>query len=328
MPLSLRQRLMLTLLPLVILVALLGGAGALLLHRLGGSIDEILRENYESVVAMQNLKEALERIDSSFQFMLVARDMQDAKERRQLEDNAKRQFADFRLRFDDSLKKEQNNITIHPTEDKLVAELTAAAETYRRLGKDFFERSSREGVRNEDYYGKAGLYDTFLHIKAIAGKILDLNQDEMRVASQRASDTARNSLIWFGTGLAASTVLLAFLVWRTAQAILRPLRAVTESALAISAGNLDQLVPVVSGDERRCPAPWSASKQPLRAPSGTDSRSRSLLRFVPIPSCSPPAFTPCSFCFFALIILKRVRLFGLVQNSDNRVLPRPSPNLD
>jgi hypothetical protein len=81
MPLTIRWRLLLTFLPFAILVALLGGAGTLLFHRLGNSIDEILRENYESVLAMQNLKESLERIDSSFQFMLVAREIREAKER-------------------------------------------------------------------------------------------------------------------------------------------------------------------------------------------------------------------------------------------------------
>lgn len=249
MRLTLRQRLMLTLLPLLVLVAVLGGAGAILLHRLGGNIDEILRENYESVVAMQNLKESLERIDSSFQFMLVAREIRDPKERRQLEDNAKQQFADNWNLFDKALTKEQNNITIHPAEDTLVAELTAATETYRRLGKEFFDRSLRDGVRNEDYYGKAGLYAAFLIIKNGAHAILDLNQNEMRTASQRASATARKSLFWFGAGFAASIFLLGMLVWHTARAILGPIRAMTWSALEISAGNLDQVVPVIAQDE-------------------------------------------------------------------------------
>src|SRR5260370_29467525 len=91
-PLPLRQRILLTLLPLVILLAVLGGAGVLLLHSLGGSIDAILRENYESVVAMQDLKECLERIDSSFQFLLVARGLKNEKERKLLEEKARQAF--------------------------------------------------------------------------------------------------------------------------------------------------------------------------------------------------------------------------------------------
>ena len=57
--------------PLLALLAVIGGAAATLLYRLGGSIDLILRENYTSVVAMERLNESLERIDSSFQFALA-----------------------------------------------------------------------------------------------------------------------------------------------------------------------------------------------------------------------------------------------------------------
>src|SRR2546426_11870309 len=87
-----RQRILLTLLPLLILLAVLGSAGVLLLHQLGGSIDVILRENYESVLAMQDLKESIERIDSSFQFLLVARGLMDQNERQRLEERARQAY--------------------------------------------------------------------------------------------------------------------------------------------------------------------------------------------------------------------------------------------
>ena len=45
----------LTLLPLLALMAVLGGVGVVLLLRLGGNIDAILRENFDSVVYMERL---------------------------------------------------------------------------------------------------------------------------------------------------------------------------------------------------------------------------------------------------------------------------------
>ena len=92
MTLTLRQRFSLTLVPLVALVTVLGIAGVFLVQRLSNSVRDILRENYDSVVAMQDLKESLERIDSSFQFMLVARGIKDQKERESLEQKAREQF--------------------------------------------------------------------------------------------------------------------------------------------------------------------------------------------------------------------------------------------
>ena len=75
---TLRQRIVLTLAPLVCLLAVIGTTGLLLLRQVGDRIEDILRENYASVEAMERLNEALERIDSVFQFALQGKD--DAKQ--------------------------------------------------------------------------------------------------------------------------------------------------------------------------------------------------------------------------------------------------------
>ena len=55
MTLGLRQRIFLTLVPLLLLLAVLGSAGVVLLYQLGNSTGAILRENYDSVIAMERL---------------------------------------------------------------------------------------------------------------------------------------------------------------------------------------------------------------------------------------------------------------------------------
>ncbi len=109
MALSLRYRIVLTLLPLLALLAALGSAAVVLLYRLGGSIDLILRENYDSVIAMERLNEALERIDSSFQFALAGEEKKDQYE------------ANWAL-YEQALRTEQDNITL-PGEAELVDQL-------------------------------------------------------------------------------------------------------------------------------------------------------------------------------------------------------------
>src|SRR3954465_9332423 len=108
---TLRRRILLTLAPLLALLAVLGGAGIVLLHRLGGRTDLILRENYDSVRAMFRLNEALERIDSSFQFALAGR-----------EEDARRTYADNWSAYRDQLAAEERNVTL-PGEADLVARL-------------------------------------------------------------------------------------------------------------------------------------------------------------------------------------------------------------
>src|SRR5690349_5051266 len=87
MRLTFHRRVLLMLVPHFALLAVLGGAGVVLLSQLGGQIDQILRDNYESIVATEQLNEALERIDSSFQFTLAG---YEEKGREQYQDNWRR----------------------------------------------------------------------------------------------------------------------------------------------------------------------------------------------------------------------------------------------
>ena len=51
-------------------------------------------------------------------------------------------------------------------------------------------------------------------------------------------------MLWYGGGLATGIALAVILIASMIRTIFYPIRAVTESALAIGAGNLDQLVPI------------------------------------------------------------------------------------
>jgi two-component system, NtrC family, sensor histidine kinase KinB len=238
-----RRRILLAMAPLFALLVVLGGTATVLIYHLGNRIEKILRENYDSVIYMRDLNEALERIDSSFTFALAGR-----------EDYARRQYeADWKL-YDAALANERNNITL-PGEAELVAELTSLSKRYRAQGDAFF---AQQGRPRDDalYFGQDGLYAVFRKIKAVsqdkeaaAVSILKINQDNMELANREARHTARTSLSWYGVGLALGIALAVLLVAGTIRTILRPIRAVTESVTAIGAGNLDQLVPVTSDDE-------------------------------------------------------------------------------
>ena len=95
----------------------------------------------------------------------------------------------------------------------------------------------------------SGCLQLFREIKEVATSIRKLNQDSMERASAKAKKTATISQIGLGIGLAATVALAGLLLWTTTRAILRPIQAVTQSAIAIGAGNLNQAVPVVSNDE-------------------------------------------------------------------------------
>jgi two-component system, NtrC family, sensor histidine kinase KinB len=234
---TLRQRLLLTLTPLVVLFALLGGAGILLLYRVGARIDRILRENYDSVTYMVELNEALERIDSSFNLALLGQ-----------EETAREMYERNWKKYQDNLLAERHNITL-PGEKELVDELVRLTDLYRAEGDAFYRAPAHS--RSAFYLGsddKEGLVDRFKDIKRVATDIRDLNQKNMVDESARAKASAGTARIWLAAGLAV-TLLAGLLALGTLRSILGPLQDVTESALAIGAGNLNQAVPTGGPEE-------------------------------------------------------------------------------
>jgi signal transduction histidine kinase len=241
---SLRQRLVLTILPSLVLPAALGGIGLFLLSRVSHRVDAILRENYDSVVYMVGLNEALERIDSSFNYALLGREQ--------------KAYEDYRANwkeYDRNLDGESHNITILPTEQELFDRLKALTDQYRAQGQVFFTPGRSREQRSQDYLGapeepgRPGLLQRFKEIKGVSSAIRELNQKNMEDARDDARRTAVAAQIWLGGGLALAALLAGLLAWSTTRAILRPIRSVTDSAVAIGLGDLNQAVPVLSHDE-------------------------------------------------------------------------------
>src|ERR1700755_3112121 len=97
---NLRAKLLLGYLVFIAALVVLGGWGAWRLREMGGVSRRIIANNYDSVVAAEEMKESLERQDSAALFFLLG---QRAK--------AETQLREHRSRFDAALGKAANNIT-------------------------------------------------------------------------------------------------------------------------------------------------------------------------------------------------------------------------
>src|SRR5262249_11781695 len=154
---TLRQRLALTLAPSLLLLAVLGGTGIVLLDRVSGRINLILRENYDSVVAMVGLNEALERIDSAFTTALLGEGKQ-----------ARTSYEQNWQAYESHLADELKNITILPREQELADELARLTKRYHDAGNEFFRGKLSQPQRVRAYLGKEGLQEQFGRLKTIA----------------------------------------------------------------------------------------------------------------------------------------------------------------
>jgi signal transduction histidine kinase len=233
--LGLRQKISLGFGALLVIIVVIGTQGILHLSQLGVSIDVILRENYRSVIACQQMKEALERIDSGVLFGLLGHTAQgDELVRNNL------------AAFEASLQVELSNITL-PAEGENAARLRDLFRQYETLLKGVTDPAQPADVRGQAYF--AGLLPLFGQIKGQADEILQLNQQNMSDANDRArrgaASARRRMYILLFVGMALAVVLIIF----TRRWVLRPIHRLIRSADEIRRGNLDLVVASDSRDE-------------------------------------------------------------------------------
>jgi two-component system, NtrC family, sensor histidine kinase KinB len=229
-----KRRILLWLCPILILFLGVGLYAVLLFDRLGGSIDVILRENFESVLAGQQMKESSERMDSGLSFATAG------------EQQRGRELFDENVPvFQESLQKELNNITL-PGEGEFADKIREAESRYQALARTFWDTSDLD-ARRKMYFSE--LLPLFTEIKNTAQEVIRINQENMVQADHRAkslsSDSTRTMvlLLVFGVALAIS------LGYGLQRAILKPIQTLTTVSRELGEGKLDQVVPVESRDE-------------------------------------------------------------------------------
>jgi NtrC-family two-component system sensor histidine kinase KinB len=232
---GIRQKVILGFAGLLIIILIIGIQSISTLGGLGESIDVILRENYRSVIACQEMKEGLERIDSGLLFTLLG-------DRVQGEDLISKNQAVF----EKALQTELNNITV-PGEGEAAEKLRGLYAMYQAALPLSLAPDRPLVLRHDAYF--ASLFPLFGQIKAAADDILQMNQRNMSEANDRARFRASQARSGMYVLLAVCTLVALAFMHFTGRWILWPVRSLTLSADEIRKGNLDLVVPSNSRDE-------------------------------------------------------------------------------
>jgi len=235
MRIGLRQKLALGLGGLLLIAFAIGIYGLVLLSRLGPAIDVILRENYRSVVAMQEAREALERMDSGALFSLLG-----------FTEGSVRIHEQYDPRFREALRVELGNITL-PGEAERAERLHDLYGTYRRTLRSVLDTTRTFEVRRDLYFST--LLPRFGEIKDEAGAILRMNQENMALANEKARRQAAEARRRMYLLLALGVVAAVGFTLYTGRSILRPVRQLTRYAREIERGNLEVVAAVPARDE-------------------------------------------------------------------------------
>ncbi|HEY8411296.1 MAG TPA: ATP-binding protein [Pyrinomonadaceae bacterium] len=236
---SLRTKLLLGYLVFVAALVVLGAWSAWRLREMGGVSRRIIANNYDSVVAAQEMKESLERQDSAALFALLG-----------ATDKANAQLREHRTRFDANFQKAANNIT-EVGEPEAIENIRRDRDAYYQMFDRFFTlataRSGAAFTERDEYFTR--LEPQFNKLRADCEHLLQLNQRAMLAKSEAAAGVAQ---LWFyrtlliaGT-LVTAGVVLAFVL---SNRIIEPLRQLTMTTTRIAAGDLDAKVTVDSRDE-------------------------------------------------------------------------------
>lgn len=223
---------------LLICIILLGNLwGVYHLARLGRAIDTILVNNYKSILAAENMKEALERQDSAVMFFITGN-----------ADKARQQFAASSQRFLSEFSIAANNIT-EKGEPEIIDDIRSKYFVYQAKLNVVInsDRQNPPADLSRHYFDQ--LEPVFVGLKGRLDDLLRLNQQAMVAASDRAKSESWNTQV-STVLLAGTTLVLALLfAWRFTGYIVNPISMLTEKAKLIGDGDFDQHIEIPSQDE-------------------------------------------------------------------------------
>ncbi|HSD46513.1 MAG TPA: ATP-binding protein [Pyrinomonadaceae bacterium] len=233
---SLRNKLLSGYLLFVAALVVLGAWSAWRLREMGDVSRRIISNNYDSVVAAQEMKESLERQDSAALFVLLG-----------ATEKANSQLREHRERFDASFQKAANNIT-EAGETEAIEHIRRDRDKYYDEANEFFAKVAAQRNAERDIYFTR-LEPQFNKLRSECEHLLQLNQRAMLAKSEAAAGVAQ---LWFYRTLLIAGVLIAaglYLAFFLANRIVEPLRQLTASTVKIAGGDLSAKVEVSSRDE-------------------------------------------------------------------------------
>jgi len=199
------------------------------------SIERILRENYDSVVACYKMKGAVERLDRIAMTSLWG-----------ISQEAPAQSGAVFLDFEKNLRFQQRNVTVLG-EQALTDRMTEEWKIYRQEFENLMKPLNTEMARRDIFRNRILIQSD--NLRDTTQKTIDLNLNNMvSVDGQtriRAIETRRTLLILVFSGFALAVVFIA-LIWPS---IFRPIAGLMRSVHEIQQGNLDLVVNVYSRDE-------------------------------------------------------------------------------
>lgn len=228
----LRTRLYLGLLPLLLLFIGVGLTTVYIARDLARSMENRLASSYRWMIGCYEMSE---------EAALMVQAIHDGQNGRVLE--AKPIYEKHRGRFNKALM-EQSSSSANTPRAAAVEKLTDTFFQLRDLGDSVFERSAPASMQSYQE-AEVSLFRTLRMLK----EITEFDYADLRSATSRAAQVVKTGINILLASLIGGILLSLFLSFQLARSILRPVKTLTASAVALGDGNWDKEVPVTSRDE-------------------------------------------------------------------------------
>lgn len=226
----LRTRLFLGLLPLVLILVGTGAYAIRVSRELAGSLSRDLVGNYRSIGASQSMRAA-------------------ATSMSELANSPRAGIAETRRAFDEqrsAFSRELMGQSASSAGSPRAALVTALDDAFQRFATAAEQRlafggttGSRTELQQTPVVGVLRALDTLTQWDAAAAQATAARVEDLAATTERVLLTA----------IVGAVALAVFVAWRLAASLLRPIQALTASAVAVGEGDLDREVPEFSRDE-------------------------------------------------------------------------------
>lgn len=234
---TLKGKITLVYICLVIMIAVIGSASVLNLYRLSKAIDGLMGDNYKSINAISYMLEAFERQDSAALIYINV----DIEKGIELFSQNSNEFMKWYITA-------SNNIT-EPGEKELLEGINKDYTDYSMLFSKLQEIRNKEGVDKAAHFYNTAMMPEFVKIKSELRDLTHLNETGMFSAKEDATKSTHESMYLI---LALSTLAVIgglILSIHFTERLMKPLDTLTKIVKSVKVGNWNQQINIVTKDE-------------------------------------------------------------------------------
>ena len=222
---------------LILMIAVIGSASVLNLYRLSKAIDGLMGNNYKSINAISYMLEAFERQDSAALIYINV----DIEKGIELYTQNSNEFVKWYIA-------ESNNIT-ELGEKELLDNVNTDYMEYSLLFSKLQEIRNKEGVDKSAYFYDTAMMPVFVKIKSELRELSHLNEVGMFNAKDAATKSTHESMYIILTLSALAAIGGLMLSIRFTNRFMKPLDTLTKTVKTVKAGNWNQQLNIVTKDE-------------------------------------------------------------------------------